>query len=138
MAQHYRLTYFNSQALGEAIRLMLAYGGIEFEDIRIDFQKEWPSYPKEQLPFGQLPMLEIDGKKLFQTIAIGRYLAKKVGLYGSNPMEDYEIDLAVDNLNDFRASEYKNTLSQPLKARAVSRDGERTEHSLKKIHHRQR
>ncbi|KAJ6638718.1 Glutathione S-transferase [Pseudolycoriella hygida] len=98
-----KLTYFKSQALGEAIRMLLHYGNIEFDDIRIDFEKEWPTYPKESLPLGQIPILEIDGKVLYQSIAICRYLAKKVGLVGTTAMEDYEIDNAVDNLNDLRA-----------------------------------
>lgn len=100
-----KLTYFNSQALGEAIRLLLHYGKIEFEDVRIDFETQWPTYPKETLPLGQIPILEIDGKVLYQSIAICRYLAKKFKLVGADTLEDYEIDNAVDNLNDFRASE---------------------------------
>lgn len=100
-----KLTYFNSQSLAEAIRFLLNYGKIEFEDIRIDFIKDWPTYPKETLPLGQLPILEIDGKVFSQTIAICRYLAKRVGLAGNTVLEDYEIDNAVDTANDFRASE---------------------------------
>lgn len=103
-----KLTYFNSQALGESIRMLLHYGNIEFDDVRLDFEKDWPTYPKDSLPFGQVPKLEIDGKELYQSIAICRYLAKKVGLSGTTTMEDYEIDNAVDNVNDFRASELEN------------------------------
>lgn len=98
------LTYFKSQALGEAIRLLLNYGKIQFNDVRIDFEKEWSTFPKETLPMGQVPILEIDGKVLSQSIAICRYLGKKFGLSGTTAMEDYEIDNVVDNLNDFRGS----------------------------------
>lgn len=104
------LTYFKSQALGEAIRLLLHYGKIPFNDVRIDFVEEWPTYPKHTLPFGQVPILEIDGKVLYQSIAICRYLGKKVGLAGTTAMEDYEIDNAVDNLNDFRGSKLGVTM----------------------------
>lgn len=34
-AQNYKLTYFNVKSRGESIRFMLAYLGVEFEDIRI-------------------------------------------------------------------------------------------------------
>lgn len=102
----YKLTYFNSQALGEAIRFLLHYGKIEFEDIRIDFETGWASYPKETLPLRLLPILEVDGRVLHQSISICRYLAKQVGLAGTTALEDYEIDNAVDNVNDFRASEF--------------------------------
>lgn len=55
---------------------------------------------------GQVPILEADGKVMYQSLAICRYLARLVGLYGANPLEDYEVDNAVDNINDFRASKY--------------------------------
>ena len=34
--KHVKLTYFNCRTRGEAIRLILTYGGIEFEDNRVD------------------------------------------------------------------------------------------------------
>jgi hypothetical protein len=40
MAPTYKLTYFNLKALGEPIRLLLSYGGVEFEDHRIE-KEEW-------------------------------------------------------------------------------------------------
>lgn len=53
-----------------------------------------------------MPILEVDGKRAHQSIAMARYLAKQVGLVGSNDWEDLEIDMAVDTINDFRNSEY--------------------------------
>jgi glutathione S-transferase len=55
---------------------------------------------------GQMPMLEADGRKMFQSLAICRYLAKKVGLMGSTDFENYEIDNAVDTVNDLRTSKF--------------------------------
>jgi prostaglandin-H2 D-isomerase / glutathione transferase len=55
---------------------------------------------------GQLPVLEVDGKVMYQSLAIGRFLAKKFGLYGGNAWEEYEVDNAIDSINDFRASKY--------------------------------
>lgn len=57
-------------------------------------------------PLGQLPLLEIDGKVMFQSLAIARFLAKKFGLYSEDPLEAYEIDNVVDTINDFRASKF--------------------------------
>lgn len=37
-----QLYYFNVKALGEGIRYVLHYGGIEFEDIRIP-SADWPN-----------------------------------------------------------------------------------------------
>jgi hypothetical protein len=36
----YKLSYFNVRALGESIRFMLSYGGIDFEDERVS-SEEW-------------------------------------------------------------------------------------------------
>ncbi|XP_076656882.1 glutathione S-transferase-like [Halictus rubicundus] len=96
----YKLTYFPITALGEPIRLLLSYGGAEFEDHRVTYE-DWLQI-KSEMPFGQIPVLEIDGKKINQTLAICRYLAKQFGLAGKNDWEALEIDVAVDNINDVR------------------------------------
>lgn len=57
---------------------------------------------------GQLPLLEVDGQVLHQSIAIARYVAKRVGLAGANDWESLQIDIAVDTINDFRASKWAN------------------------------
>lgn len=59
------------------------------------------------MPLGQVPVLEINGKKLSQTVSICRFLAKKVGLAGATHMEDFEIDCVVDTINDFKLSKMK-------------------------------
>jgi Glutathione S-transferase, N-terminal domain. len=41
MAPVYKLTYFNVMALGEPIRFLCSYGGVEFEDNRIEHE-DWP------------------------------------------------------------------------------------------------
>ncbi|XP_022171305.1 glutathione S-transferase-like [Myzus persicae] len=95
----YKLTYFNFTALGEPIRFLLSYLDIDFEDNRIELE-QWPSV-KHTMPFGTLPLLEIDGKVLNQSSAICRYLAKKANLAGSDDWESLLIDIAVDNFKDF-------------------------------------
>lgn len=94
-------TYFNVKALGESGRLLLAYGGQEFEDKRFT-SETWPEI-KPTTPFGQAPVLEIDGKKYAQSLAIARYLGRKYGLAGATPEEDLEIDMYNDFVNDIRA-----------------------------------
>ncbi|XP_076656366.1 uncharacterized protein LOC143361011 [Halictus rubicundus] len=97
----YKLTYFPVTALGEPIRFLLSYGGAEFEDYRFD-KKDWPKI-KPEMPFGQVPVLEIDGKKVNQSVAISRYLAKQFGLAGKDDWEALEIDVVVDTIHDVRA-----------------------------------
>ncbi|CAH2093197.1 unnamed protein product [Euphydryas editha] len=92
--------YFHVKVAGEAIRMLLAYGSQEFEDIRLS-DEEWAAL-KPTMPFGQLPVLEIDGKKYAQSIAISRYLGRKYGLAGKDIEEDFQIDQVMDFFGDLR------------------------------------
>ncbi|XP_028045980.2 glutathione S-transferase [Monomorium pharaonis] len=96
----YKLIYFNVTGLGESIRYMLNHLGVKFEDVRLNFD-DWPKY-KPNMPMGQIPVLEIDGKQYHQSRAIGRYIAKKGNLYGSDELEAMEIDATVDSMDDIR------------------------------------
>ena len=53
--------------------MTLVEAGVEFEDNRVSDI----SNIKEKLPFGQVPMLEIDGLELAQSLAAARYVARK-------------------------------------------------------------
>ncbi|XP_018560995.1 glutathione S-transferase-like isoform X3 [Anoplophora glabripennis] len=100
MVLAYKLTYFAIAALAEPIRFLLSYGGIEFEDNRIN-KESWPAL-KPNTPFGQLPILEYNGKVAYQSTAICRYVAKQVNLVGKDDWEDLEIDATVDTITDLR------------------------------------
>lgn len=56
------------------------------------------------MPMGQMPVLEHNGKRAHQSLAMARYLAKQVGLVGADDWENLVIDAAVDTINDFRLS----------------------------------
>merc|ERR1712241_929904 len=64
MAPKVKITYFNLRGRAEPSRLLLAYGGIKYEDCRITpaFQdnREWMEL-KPKTPYGSLPLLEWDG-----------------------------------------------------------------------------
>merc|ERR1711878_222976 len=81
-----KLTYFNLKARGEPCRLLLAYGGIKYEDERIpppwDPTSTWASL-KPTTPFGQLPVLNWDGVEICQSMAAARFIASEVGLAGT-------------------------------------------------------
>lgn len=77
-----RLVYFDGQARAEISRLIIAFGGVDCEDVRVKMvraptrcrchslyvgtvpplppQADFPEL-KPKLPSGQLPVLEIDG-----------------------------------------------------------------------------
>nr|XP_050860664.1 glutathione S-transferase-like [Vespula vulgaris]XP_050860665.1 glutathione S-transferase-like [Vespula vulgaris] len=113
----YKLTYFPVKALAEPIRFIFSYAGVEFEDVRFD-REDWPKI-KPTTPFGQVPMLEVDGKKINQSTAIARYLAKQHGLAGKNDWEALEIDAIVDTIHDLRAKIAAHHYEQNAEAKAA-------------------
>lgn len=56
------------------------------------------------MPFGQMPVLEIDGKKTHQSLAICRYLGKLYGIAGDSEWEALQIDIMVETISDLRQS----------------------------------
>ncbi|XP_046829803.1 glutathione S-transferase-like [Vespa crabro] len=113
----YKLTYFPVKALAEPIRFIFSYAGVEFEDVRFN-SNDWPKI-KPTTPFGQVPMLEVDGKKVNQSTAIARYLAKQHGLAGKNDWEALEIDAIVDTIHDLRAKIAAHHYEQNAEAKAA-------------------
>uniref|UniRef100_A0A915AJW2 glutathione transferase n=1 Tax=Parascaris univalens TaxID=6257 RepID=A0A915AJW2_PARUN len=97
----YKLTYFNIRGLAEGARLMFHHAGVDFEDNRLE-REDWPLL-KPNTPFGQLPLLEVDGEVLAQSTAIFRYLGRKFGLAGKTPMEEAQVDSIFDAYKDFIA-----------------------------------
>jgi len=79
--------------------MTLVEAGIAFEERAVETKEQWEQI-KPLLEFGQLPMLEIDGLRLFQTRAIMLYIARKSGLYGGNESESAEIDMVLESVVD--------------------------------------
>ncbi|KAL6736886.1 glutathione S-transferase protein [Ancylostoma duodenale] len=96
---HYKLTYFDATGAAEVIREIFAIAGQDFEDVRLS-REEWPKH-KDEMPFGQMPVLEVDGKQLAQSFAIARFLARKFGLAGNCPFEEALVDSIADQYRDF-------------------------------------
>uniref|UniRef100_A0A914V2A0 glutathione transferase n=1 Tax=Plectus sambesii TaxID=2011161 RepID=A0A914V2A0_9BILA len=96
---HYKLHYFNIGGRAESIRQIFAQAGVEYEDFRIDLKQQWPQL-KSNYPNGQVPVLEVDGKVLAQSFAIGRFLAKKFGLAGKDDWEAAQADMYIYGLED--------------------------------------
>jgi len=97
------LHYFNGRGKAEGIRLMLGAAGVQF--VEAPFLTEAEQLEKLRksgdLLFQQVPLLEIDGKKLVQTGAILRHLARKYDLYGKNDDEKLQIDILSEGTRDF-------------------------------------
>ena len=52
------------------------------------------------MPGGQLPVLEIDGVKIGQSISIARFLANKFNLSGKTEIEKAQADMILDCIQD--------------------------------------
>jgi glutathione S-transferase len=81
-----KLTYFDIHGgRAEPVRLALAIGGIAFEDHRFTF----PEFAeiRKITPFGQVPVLQVDGVQVTQCDAITRYAGKLAGLYPADPFQ---------------------------------------------------
>ncbi|RHY40730.1 hypothetical protein DYB30_003298 [Aphanomyces astaci] len=116
------LTYFDAGGRAEPIRLILAYGGIDFDDVRIP-GKEFPEKkPSLDLPFGQVPTLKVNGTKVFaQSVAISRYAATLAGLYPQDPLEALEADLVVDTVVEATMTFVNAALLEPDEAKKADK-----------------
>ncbi|GMT23180.1 hypothetical protein PFISCL1PPCAC_14477 [Pristionchus fissidentatus] len=115
----YKLTYFPFRGRAEVARQLFHLAGVPFEDNRVK-NEDWPAL-KATMPFGQMPLLEVDGKPLPQSFAIFRYLAKEFGTFfrsifklqndnpftkdsefvGNTPFESAWIDAVADEYRDY-------------------------------------
>lgn len=94
-----KLRYFDFHGgRGEPARLALAIANIPFEDDRIPLE-DWPSV-KGSTPFGQCPVLEVDGEVITQGNSINRYVGKLAGLYPEDDLEALRVDEVMDAIDD--------------------------------------
>ncbi|CAL4105798.1 unnamed protein product, partial [Meganyctiphanes norvegica] len=103
----YKLMYFNLQARAELTRLCFAYGGIAYEDDRIE--GTWAERKKE-MPGGQVPVLLVDGKPLTESLAMARYIAKQAGLVPKDDLQAAHCDAIVDTLNGMMPDIYQKVI----------------------------
>eukprot|EP00287_Rhodomonas_sp_CCMP768_P013228 CAMPEP_0196747946 /NCGR_PEP_ID=MMETSP1091-20130531/71737_1 /TAXON_ID=302021 /ORGANISM="Rhodomonas sp., Strain CCMP768" /LENGTH=211 /DNA_ID=CAMNT_0042095181 /DNA_START=22 /DNA_END=657 /DNA_ORIENTATION=+ len=81
-----KLTYFDIRGRAEPVRLALTLGDIPFEDVRMSKQEFDAAKQTGKLPFGALPVLEVDGKMVCQSFGIMNYASKLAGVY---PKDDF-------------------------------------------------
>jgi glutathione S-transferase len=93
-----RLTYFGFRGLGEPIRLVFADLALALDERRVDFDTWGPL--KADMPFRQMPVLEIGGRTLVQCHAILRHLARTHGLYGPDEAAHIRADATADAMKD--------------------------------------
>ena len=88
---HIKLSYFDMNGgRAEPVRLALAIGGIAFEDHRFSFAEF--AEVRKTAPFGQVPVLLVDGVQVTQCDAMLRYAGKLSGLYPSDAFQALRCD----------------------------------------------
>lgn len=63
------------------------------------------------LPWGNIPVLDVDGKRIAQSSAICRFLANRFKLAGADEFEKAKCDEIVDSMRDFAQGIYVNTVN---------------------------
>lgn len=100
------LYYFAGRGIADQIRWMLAYSNISFTQKTITQKAQLIKLAERQLPFGQLPLLQIDGKELVQSQAIIRYIAKREHLCGLNLDEETACDMIAETIRGISQTYY--------------------------------
>lgn len=93
-----KLSYLDKQVKGEALRLALAVGGVDFVDERVSYEEIAARRQRKELPFSQVPTLEVDGVVYAQSGAILRWAGRRGGLYPEAHM--LRIDSVVETIAD--------------------------------------
>ncbi|XP_020630097.1 glutathione S-transferase 1-like [Orbicella faveolata] len=119
----YKLSYFPIRGRAEAIRIVFAVAGVEFEDNRVG-PKEWFTELKHSglSPSGQLPVLEVDGKILTQSKVILSYVAKELNLAPEGNFQLAQADMLADVIGDLESmlSEAFNEKDPDSKEKALA------------------
>eukprot|EP00930_Biecheleria_cincta_P055627 TRINITY_DN41932_c0_g1_i1.p1 TRINITY_DN41932_c0_g1~~TRINITY_DN41932_c0_g1_i1.p1 ORF type:complete len:235 (+),score=44.06 TRINITY_DN41932_c0_g1_i1:67-771(+) len=103
-AKRYKLSYFDCRGRAELTRILFAYGGIDYEDDRVKRADMAELKAKGVLPFGQFPVLSIDGGPCYsQSYAIAKYVAKIVGLMPADPEAQLACDMIILTTEDVRS-----------------------------------
>ncbi|VDK52129.1 unnamed protein product [Anisakis simplex] len=118
----YKLYYFTGRGRGEHIRQILRLAGVPFDDIILT-PESWPKYRNvhtrlpnatlehamlfPEMPLGQVPVLEVDGVRIAQSVAIARFLGHKFRercsldkLDGRDDLENAQLDMVADLISD--------------------------------------
>ena len=81
-------------------RWVLAATNVSFSQKVIRDRQKFVTMAKGQLPFGQLPLLQIDKMEIVESQACIRYLAKRGKIGGTTPQEEVKADMLAEACRD--------------------------------------
>jgi glutathione S-transferase len=94
-----KVTYFDvNGGRAEPIRIALFNAGIAFEDFRFSYAEF--AEVRKSTPFGQVPVMDIDGVTITQSNALTRYAGKLAGLYPEDTFQALLCDEVMDTVED--------------------------------------
>jgi len=96
------LVYFKGEGRAEAIRLACRHGNVAFRDVRINGDILRKMKEDGVLPFGQVPVLFVDGDPIAQSSSILRYVGKRGNLYSSDNVGEARIDALLAQMADMQ------------------------------------
>ncbi|KAI4902297.1 hypothetical protein NFI96_034724 [Prochilodus magdalenae] len=105
-----KLAYWDIRGFAQPIRLLLEYTGTKYEE-KFYSCGEAPDYDKSvwfadkaklKMDFPNLPYLEDGDRKISQSMAIMRYIARKNNLCGETEDEKIRVDVLEQQALDFR------------------------------------
>lgn len=127
MSDKYTLTYFAGNGRAVIARAILSYAKANWENHAMK-PEEWPAIKKSGLcEFEQVPVLEYNGKKYCQSLAIDFFLARKFNLMGKDDEENYQIESLMCCFEDIAVPIWKwafnpdKSLSDKLKQEALDK-----------------
>ncbi|KAF8362907.1 hypothetical protein PRIPAC_89830 [Pristionchus pacificus] len=123
----YKLYYFAFRGLAEVSRQVFALAGVEYENVGLT-KEEWVEF-KKKTPFGRIPVLEVDGKLIAQSLTIARYIASQHGLAGKTPLEAAWADSIADEWRDFHGN-FKKYWYLKIGVRQGDIEGTRVEYGI--------
>lgn len=94
------LYYFSGRGLADQIRWMLAATNVDFCQKVVSSRERFLELAACQLPFGQLPLLQIDGMEIVQSQAAVRYLARRAHIQGNSAQDALKCDMIAEAVRD--------------------------------------
>jgi glutathione S-transferase len=93
------LHYFDGWGRAERIRWLLWIHNQEFTEKTYEWE-EWLSQ-RDSTELGQLPLLEIDGHSMVQSLAIERFIARKLAIVPQDSFQEYLVDSTLGAFDDY-------------------------------------
>lgn len=99
---------FNARGIVEAIRIMFHISGTAFTDTRFEAEGDnsmqgFKARGALKANMDRAPVLIYKGAEIGQSMAIARFVAQKLGFFGSDEVEAAKVDMIVEHVRDIRS-----------------------------------